>query len=115
MRHFLGPPPTPGPLARGMPPGAAPGPLVASPGPSQGLPAPGPGAIRRAIDVSVVTSPADRCLLPATLALEEPKAVLDHRDPGRRGNWTTGADRGIKEGVALLVNAAIQKARGVCD
>ena len=85
MRHFLGLPASPGPLARGMPPGATPGPLVARPGPSQGLSAPDSRAIRRAIDVSVVTSPADGNLLPTTLALEEPVAVLDHRDPDRRG------------------------------
>jgi hypothetical protein len=60
----------------------------------------------------VVTSPANRSLLPATLALEEPIAVLDHRRPRTSRDWTTGSNRGIKEAVALLVNAAIQKARG---
>ena len=70
MRHFLGLPAPPGLLAGGMQPGATRGPLVADPGPLQGLPAPDPGAILRAIDVSMVTPPTNRNLPPAALALE---------------------------------------------
>jgi hypothetical protein len=70
MRHFLGLPAPPGLLAGGMQPGTALGPLVAGPGSTQRLPALNPRAIRRAIDVSAVTPPADPDLLPAALTLE---------------------------------------------
>jgi len=70
MRHFLGPPAPPGPLAGGMQPGTAPGPLVAGPGSTQRFPTLDPGTIRRAVDVSVITAPADRHLLPAALTLK---------------------------------------------
>jgi hypothetical protein len=71
MRHFLGPPtPPPGPLASGMSPGSTLRPLVACPGSAQRFPTLDPGTILRAVDVSAITSPADRHLLPAALTLE---------------------------------------------
>ena len=52
---------------------------------------------------------------PAPDSARSCKAGRSPRSPPRPRpprDWTTGSDRGIKDGVALLVNAAIQKARG---
>jgi len=83
MRHFSGMTPSIRSLARRMLEGSRAFPLVARPGPPQRLAPADAGAPRGAVDVAVITAPADAHQSVATSAVVKP-VVLDDRDPGRR-------------------------------
>jgi len=84
MRHFSAMTPSIRSLARRMLEGSRAFALVARPGPPQRLPPPHAGAPTGAVNVAVITAPADAHQTVATRAVVKP-VVLDDRNPGRRG------------------------------
>jgi len=90
MRHFSAMTPSIRSLARRVLASSWRLSLIARPGSPQRLPSPDAGAPTGAVDVAVITAPADAHQTVATHAVVKP-VVLDDRNPGRRGTGQRSA------------------------